>query len=84
MAGSHQRSAVRRSKKLQLPISSLEEEFRVSRTREALVYQDSRDSRVASASIVVQTGRKWRAQEGLELAESWLRHTALLGTVATG
>ncbi|XP_048863711.1 uncharacterized protein LOC125738598 [Brienomyrus brachyistius] len=73
-----------RSNKLQLPFSSLEEEFRVSRTREALVYRESSDSRVASAGIVVKTGRKFRAQEGLELAESRLRHRALVGTVAVG
>lgn len=49
---------------LQLPISNLQEEFRVSCIREVLVYQDSR---VASAGIVVQTGRKWKV---LEIAES--------------
>ncbi|XP_061571176.1 uncharacterized protein LOC133424524 [Cololabis saira] len=73
-----------KTNKLQLPFSSLEEEFRVSRTREALLYRDSKDSKVASAGIVVRTGRKWRAQEGLEVAESRLRHRALVGTVATG
>ncbi|XP_049324773.1 uncharacterized protein LOC125789951 [Astyanax mexicanus] len=73
-----------KSNKLQLPFSSLEEEFRVSRTREALVYQDSSDTRVAAAGIVVKTGRKFKVQEELELAESRLRHRALLGTVAIG
>lgn len=53
----------------------------MSRTREALVYRDLSDSRVATAGIVVRTGRKFRAPEGLE---SHLRHKALLGTVATG
>ena len=73
-----------RRNKLQLPFSSLEEEFRVSRTREALLYRDSSDTRVASAGIVVRTGRKFRAQEGLEQAESRLRHKALVGTLAIG
>lgn len=59
-----------RSTKLLLPFSSLEEEFRVSRTREALVYRDSSDTRVAAAGIVVRTGRKFKAQEWLERAES--------------
>ncbi|KAL1249583.1 hypothetical protein QQF64_020588 [Cirrhinus molitorella] len=71
-----------KSNKLQLPFSSLDEEFRVSRTREALLYRDSKDSKVAG--IDVRTGRKWRAQECLEVAESRLRHRALVGTVATG
>lgn len=70
--------------KLQLPFSSLDEEFRVSRTREAMMYRDSKDSRVAAAGIKVRTGRKWKAQEGLEVAESRLRHRALVGTVAMG
>ncbi|KAK0135126.1 hypothetical protein N1851_029059 [Merluccius polli] len=73
-----------RSNKLQLPFCSLEEEFRVSRTREALVYRDSSDTRVAAAGIVVRTGRKFKAQEGLELAESRLRHKAMVGMVAIG
>ncbi|XP_039590572.1 uncharacterized protein LOC120514312 [Polypterus senegalus] len=60
-----------RSNKLQLPFSNLEEEFRVSRIREALLLNR-------------RTGRKWRAQEGLELAESRLRYKALVGIVATG
>lgn len=49
-----------------------------------LLYRDSMDSRVASAGIVVQTGRKWRAQEGLGIAEFRLRYRALVGTGATG
>ncbi|XP_075904972.1 uncharacterized protein LOC142903304 [Nelusetta ayraudi] len=73
-----------KTNKLQLPFSSLDEEFRVPRTREALLYRDSKDSKVASAGIMVRTGRKWRAQDGLEVAESRLRHRALVGTVATG
>ena len=68
--------------KLQLPISSFDEEFRVSQTREAMLYRDSNDSRVASADIMVRTGRKWKAQEGQEEAESRLRHWTLVGTVA--
>ncbi len=73
-----------RSNKLKLPFSSLEEEFRVSHTREALAYRDSSDTRVAPAGIVVRTGRKFKAQEGLELVECRLRHKALVGSVAVG
>lgn len=70
-----------RSNMLQLPIRSLEEEFRFSLTREAPVNQDSRDPRVVSAGTVVKMGRKLRAQQGMEV-ESRLRHRALLGIVA--
>lgn len=73
-----------KTNKLQLPFRSLDEEFRVSRTREALLYRDSKDSKVATAGNVVRTGRKWRAQESLEVAESRLRHRALVGMVVTG
>lgn len=73
-----------RSNKLQLPISSLDEEFRVSHTREALLYWDFKDSRVAATGIMMQIGRKWRARGGLERAESLLKHRALVGMLATG
>lgn len=73
-----------KSNKLQLPFSSLNKEFKISCIREALVCQDSKVSRVTSAGIMVRTGRKLRAQESLKIAESHLRHRALVGTVATG
>lgn len=50
------------SNKLQLPFS-LREEFKVTRTREVLLYRDS------SAGIAVRTGRKWWAQEAFKQAE---------------
>lgn len=69
---------------LQLPFSGLTEEFMVSRTREALQYRESRDPKVASAGIQVQTGRKWNAGMALDVAESRLRQKALVGSVASG
>ncbi|MCI4390737.1 hypothetical protein PGIGA_G00126150 [Pangasianodon gigas] len=69
---------------LQLPFSGLTEEFKVARTREALQYRDSRDHKVSSAGIEVRTGRKWKAEKAVEVAESRLRQKALVGTLATG
>lgn len=69
---------------LQLPFSGLTEEFKVSRTREILQYRESRDEKVASAGIQVRTGRKWRADKALEVAESRLRQKALVGSIALG
>lgn len=43
---------------LQIPISSLTEEFIVSRTWEAWQYRESRDPKVAATGIQVRTGRK--------------------------
>lgn len=70
-----------KSNKLQLSISCLRKEFKVSLTRKALVY---RDSKVASAGIEVRMGRKWKGEEGIEMAECLLRHRALVDTVAVG
>ncbi|KAI2644199.1 Renalase [Labeo rohita] len=70
--------------KLQLLFSGLTEEFKVTRAREVLLYRDSSDTRVSSAGIEVRTGRKWRAQEAVQLAEARLRHGVLVGSVAVG
>ncbi len=69
---------------LQLPFSGLTEEFKVVRTREALQYRDSRDCKVSSAGIEVRSGRKWKAEKAVEMAESRLRQKTLVGNVATG
>ncbi|XP_075315189.1 uncharacterized protein LOC142375145 [Odontesthes bonariensis] len=73
-----------RNNKLKLPFSSLTEEFMVTRAREVLLYRDSSDIKVSSAGIEVRTGRKWCAQEAVNQAKSRLRHSELVGTVATG
>ncbi|KAK0150652.1 hypothetical protein N1851_008245 [Merluccius polli] len=70
--------------RLKLPISSLNEEFMVTRVREVLQYRESSDPKVSQAGIVVRTGRKWRAREAVEQAESRLRHSVLVGPVASG
>ncbi|KAK0146744.1 hypothetical protein N1851_013951 [Merluccius polli] len=48
---------------LKLPISSLIEEFLVTRTRKVLQYQELSNPKVSQASIQVRTGRKWKAAE---------------------
>ena len=70
--------------KLRLPLKSLVEEFKVTRTREVLMYRDSKDPKVAKAGVVVKTGRKWSAQAAVQDAESRLRHKELVGVVAQG
>ncbi|RXN22985.1 reverse transcriptase [Labeo rohita] len=72
------------STKLHLPLSGLSEEFKVARSREVLMYRDSRDTKVTAAGILVKTGRKWQAQEAVTKAEVQLRHKTLVGSVATG
>lgn len=67
--------------KLQLPLKSLEEEFKVTRTREVLMYRDSSDPKVAQAGMAVKTGREWSAQTAVLEAELRLRHRDLVGMV---
>lgn len=56
----------------------------VTREREVLLYRDSSDNKGSSAGIEVRTGRKWKAQEPINQAEARLRHSELVGTVASG
>ncbi|RXN23864.1 reverse transcriptase [Labeo rohita] len=60
------------------------EEFIVARAREHLMYSGSRDAKVSGAGIVVRTGRKWRAAEAVQQAETRLKHKAILGSVTQG
>lgn len=39
---------------------------------------------MSSAKIEVETGRKWKAEKAVEVAESPLRQKALVGAAATG
>lgn len=52
--------------KLRLLFSSFTEEFKVSRTREVLLYRESTDVKVLPAGVEVRTGRKWSAKEAVE------------------
>ena len=69
---------------LRLPISGLSEEFKVTKTREALMYRESKDPKVVAANIEVCTGRKWSAAQEIRIAEEKMRHKDILGTVAIG
>lgn len=76
--------SLRTTNTLQMPFSGLTEEFKVARTSEVLQYRDSRDCKVSTAGIEVRTGRKWKAEKAVVVAESCLRQKTLVGTVATG
>lgn len=70
--------------KLQLPVTSVVEEFKATKTRQAMMLRDSKDERVRQAGIVVRTGRKWSASRALTEAEVRLHHSDIVGTVAQG
>lgn len=69
---------------MRLPFRGLVEEFKVAKTREAILYRDSKDPKVAEAGIEVQTMRKWKASHELSTIEQKLRQKTLVGTVAVG
>ena len=70
--------------KLQLPISSVVEEYKATKTRQAMMLRDSKDERVREAGIAVRTGRKWSASKALKDAEDRLHHADIVGSVAQG
>lgn len=74
----------RQNNKLRIPISSLNEDFMVTLTREVLQHRESCNPKVSQAGIEFRTGRKWRAAEAVEDAESRLRHRVLVGAVLCG
>ena len=60
------------------------EEFVVARTREVLLYRNSKDLKVSGAGIEIRTGRKWSAARELKIAVKRLQQKAMVGTVARG
>lgn len=70
--------------KLQLPITSVVEEYKATKTCQAMMLRDSKDERVRQADIVVRTGRKWSASRALREAEDRLHHADIVGSVAQG
>lgn len=62
------------SNTLQFSLGGIVGEFKMARTRQAILYRDSKDPKVAEARIEVQTGRKWKASQELSIAEQRLKH----------
>ena len=67
--------------KLQLPTTSLVEEFKVAKARTFLMLRDSKDPVIREAQPDVPTGRKWVVAEAVEQAESRLQHREIMGAV---
>lgn len=64
---------IHRSGQLQLPLSSLVEEFKVAKCRVAMTFRDSRDNKVREAGVKNRSGRKWEASTALAQAEGNLK-----------
>ncbi|XP_062585203.1 uncharacterized protein LOC134246874 [Saccostrea cucullata] len=70
--------------KLQLPLKSITEEFKVTKVRQHLMLQNSKDEKVRTAKVDIRTGRKWSEKETIQEAESRLRHSDIVGRLAIG
>ena len=73
-----------KSTKLQMPLNSLEEEFKVAKARLFLTLRDSADEKISRAGIEVRTGRKWSVNKAVEQAESSLQHQVIVGATNQG
>ncbi|XP_019617765.1 PREDICTED: uncharacterized protein LOC109465064 [Branchiostoma belcheri] len=70
--------------KLQLPLTSMEEEYKVTKARAQLMLQESRDELVSQAGVRLRSGKKWAAAEAVASATSRLKHRDIVGVVAQG
>jgi hypothetical protein len=70
--------------KLQLPLTSLSEEFKVAKSGLVMTLQESKDHRVSQAGIETRSGRKWSASQAVEHASSRLSHGDIVGTTCVG
>ena len=73
-----------KTNKLQLPLSSLVEEFKVAKSRLVLTLRDSPDQLIRDAGIETRTSRKWSATEAVKQAENTLKHKDIVGVTAVG
>jgi hypothetical protein len=69
---------------LELPISSLSEEYKCTKVRLSMTLAESQDAAIRTAPPRLATGRKWTPAEAVEQAQSALRHGDILGHVQQG
>ena len=69
---------------LELPITSLTEEYKCSKVRLQMTLTDSRDQTIRSAAPPLSTGRKWTPSDAVRHATAALRHSDIVGHVQMG
>ena len=69
---------------LQLPFSSITEEFKVGKARLHLMLWDSSDDVIRQVQPEVRTGTKWSAAKALQEAEASLQIKEVIGATQTG
>ena len=67
------------STKLQLPTTSLVEDFQRGKARMLLMLHESADQVIRDAQPEIKTGRKWSARAAVDEAESNLRTKEIVG-----
>ena len=70
--------------KLQLLLSSLIEEFKVTKARLYMMLRDSEDQVIRDILLEVKTGTKWSAREEVEAMKSQLQHKDIVGATQSG
>ncbi|XP_060082431.1 uncharacterized protein LOC132561748 [Ylistrum balloti] len=73
-----------KTSQLQLPLSSMVEEFKVAKCRLVMTLKDSKDIKVQKAGVVTRTGRKWSAVATVSKAESTLELQDIVGNICVG
>ena len=70
--------------KLQLPLSSLIEELKVTKARLYMMHRDSEGQVIRDTLLGVKTGAKLSAREEVEAMESCLQHKDIVGATQSG
>ena len=73
-----------KSARLQLPFSSLTEEFKIAKARNLVTFQESNDPCIHGAELEVDEGRKANTKEEIEIAKSRLRMQEIIGVTNIG
>jgi hypothetical protein len=73
-----------KSSKLRLPMASVVEEYKVGKVRLAMMLRQSKDEAIARSEPVVETGKRWRAEEATDKAVADAKWREIQGAVQRG
>ena len=69
---------------LELPLTSLTEEYKCSKVRLQMTLKDSKDQTISKSAPPLLTGRKWTPSNAVQQATSALRHQDIVGNIQHG
>ncbi|XP_019642873.1 PREDICTED: uncharacterized protein LOC109484090 [Branchiostoma belcheri] len=69
---------------MQLPLSSVEEEYKVAKCRTVMLYRDSHDQKVRDAGVTTRAGRRFKADSLVDQAEGMLVLRDIIGITNIG